>query len=51
MVLTGGPGAGKSRAAETVGRAYLEMGVMSKGHVIEVPAADLGGTCLGRPGS
>jgi hypothetical protein len=41
LVFTGGPGAGKSRAAAAVGRLYQDLGVLSHGHLLEIGAADL----------
>jgi hypothetical protein len=43
LVFTGGPGAGKSRAAEAVARLYKDLGILTYGHVDEVAAADLVG--------
>jgi transcriptional regulator with XRE-family HTH domain len=44
LVFTGGPGSGKSRAAAALGCTYQKLGVLTRGHVIEAPAADLAGT-------
>jgi transcriptional regulator with XRE-family HTH domain len=41
LVFTGGPGTGKSRTAAALGQAYRNLGVLSRGHVIETAAADL----------
>jgi ATPase family protein associated with various cellular activities (AAA)/AAA lid domain-containing protein len=43
LVFTGGPGTGKSRAAEAVARLYSQLGILTYGHVDEVAAADLAG--------
>ncbi len=43
LVFTGGPGAGKSRAARAVARVYAERGLLSSGHVDEVAAASVVG--------
>ena len=43
LVFTGGPGAGKSRAAEAVARLYKDLGILTYGHLDEVAAADLAG--------
>lgn len=42
-MFTGGPGAGKSRAAQAVTRIYKELGILPFGHLDEVAAADLAG--------
>lgn len=44
LVFTGPGGAGKSRAAAAVARAYRELGVLSSGHQAEVAAQDLAST-------
>jgi stage V sporulation protein K len=44
LVFTGGPGAGKSRAARAVACAYHELGLLTYGQLIEIAAADLTGT-------
>ena len=51
LVFTGGPGAGKSRAARAVARIYHELGLLAYGQLIEIAAADLTGITPGRPGS
>ncbi len=43
LAFTGGPGAGKSRAARAVARIYHELGILSYGHLDEVAAATLTG--------
>jgi hypothetical protein len=43
LVFTGGPGAGKSRAAAAVGRLYQDLGVLPHGHLLVIGAADLAG--------
>ena len=43
LVFTGGPGAGKSRAATAIARLYRDLGVLHYGNLIEIPAADLAG--------
>jgi stage V sporulation protein K len=50
LVFTGGPGAGKSRAARAVARQYHDLGLLRYGRLIEIPAADLAGATPGRPG-
>ncbi len=44
LVFTGAPGTGKSRAAWAVARLYHDLGLLSYGQLIEIPAADLTGT-------
>lgn len=44
LVFTGGPGTGKSRAAQAVARIYHELGLLTYGQLIEIAAADLMGT-------
>ena len=43
LVFTGGPGAGKSRAARALARLYKDLGLLTYGHLIEIAAADLAG--------
>ncbi len=50
LVFTGGPGAGKSRAARAVARVYAEFGLLSSGHVDEVAAASVAGATLRETG-
>lgn len=42
-MFTGGPGTGKSRVTEAVGRVYQSLGVLSSGHLTEVAGLDLAG--------
>ena len=51
LVFTGGPGAGKTRAAKAVTRIYTELGLLSFGHLREITAADLTGTTLQETGT
>jgi hypothetical protein len=51
FVFTGGPGAGKSRAAKAVARIYTELGLLSFGVLREIAAADLTGTTLQETGT
>jgi hypothetical protein len=37
MAFTGGPGAGKSRAATAIARPYRDLGVLHYGNPIEIP--------------
>jgi hypothetical protein len=50
LVFTGPGGAGKSRAAAAVARAYRELGVLSSGHLTETAAQDLATNDVQRTG-
>ena len=49
LVFTGGPGAGKSRAARALARLYKDLGLLTYGHLIEIAAADLARPPPGTP--
>jgi SpoVK/Ycf46/Vps4 family AAA+-type ATPase len=51
LVFTGGPGAGKTRAAKAVARIYTELGLLMFGHLHEIAATDLTGTTLQETGT
>ena len=46
-IFRGNPGSGKTTVARILAKLYKEMGVLSKGHLVEVERADLVGEFIG----